>query len=478
MLFNSFEFAIFFPVVTYIYFALRGEARIWWLLAASVCFYAVLIPAYTLILAAMILVDYAAGRMIEEAGTAMRKRLFLGLSLASNIGLLGVFKYFDFVAANLAAWLGRPMPMLEWALPLGLSFHTFQAVSYTIEVYRGRYPAERSLRHFALYVMFYPQLVAGPIERPQNLLRQLHQRQTFSPEALRAGLVLMFWGLFKKAAIADRLSFLSDAIFSNYGHAPAGVRGPLVALGALCFGFQIYCDFSGYSDIAFGAAQVMGFSITRNFRQPYFATSFRDFWRRWHVSLSSWFRDYVYIPLGGNRGGPLRTALAIVVVFLLSGLWHGANWTFLAWGALHALYRMAEAVVERFVRFQSAALGLVRGVFVFCAVTYAWIFFRAPSIGSALSMTAALGEGWGSLLHPVRWLETVAPDYGGWSNFNMAAGLIALLLAVDWGIATESLVPWFESRPGWQRGLAYNAAFLALYLTWARDEQKFLYFQF
>ena len=347
MLFNSFEFALFFPIVTLFYFLLRGMSRIYWLLAASVVFYSVYIPAYTLILVVVILIDYAAGLLIAGTESPALRRLYLALSLAGNLGILCAFKYFNFANDNLAAAFHYTPWLLSWTLPIGLSFHTFQSMSYTIEVYKRRYPAERSLPHLALYVVFYPQLVAGPIERPFNLLRQLHIEHRFSPERFRSGLQLMFWGLFKKAAIADRLSFISDAIFAQYASAPLTLRGPLVAIGALAFSFQIYCDFSGYSDIAIGAARVMGFSLMTNFRRPYFATSFQDFWRRWHISLSTWFRDYVYIPLGGGRQGAVRTAIALVIVFLLSGLWHGANWTFLVWGALHATFRITEWALSR-----------------------------------------------------------------------------------------------------------------------------------
>ena len=453
MLFNSFDFAVFFPIVTLLYFVLRGMPRIYWLLAASFAFYAAFIPFYTLILIVVILIDYASGLLMAATENPRLRPVYLALSLIANLGILCSFKYFNFITSNLAAVLHWTPWMLTWALPLGLSFHTFQSMAYTIEVYKGHYVAERSLPHLALYIMFYPQLVAGPIERPSNLLRQLHIEHRFSYDDFRSGMQLMFWGLFKKAAIADRLSFLSDSIFST----SAALSGPLVTIGALAFSFQIYCDFSGYSDMAIGAARVMGFQLTANFRRPYFATSFQDFWRRWHISLSNWFRDYVYLPLG-------RGPTALIAVFLLSGLWHGANWTFLIWGAVHAVFRLAE---WKFPRVQGRLP-------VFALVTFAWIFFRASSLAHAWNMTTALPYGWLSLTHPL----AIMQGFGGPWNYLYSVLGVLIVLAVDWGLEQGWLRRNFEARPAWLRAVAYNAAVLSLYALWARDDQKFIYFQF
>lgn len=485
MLFNSFEFALFFPIVTCLYFALRGTWRIYWLLAASFVFYSVYIPAYSAILIVVILIDYCTGVLLDKTESRGWRRVLIGVSLTSNLGILCGFKYFNFLNANLAALLGHVnvsySPWIwKWALPVGLSFHTFQSMAYTIEVYRRRYPADRSLAHVALYVVFYPQLVAGPIERPHNLLRQLHLPQRFRAEDFRSGMQLMLWGLFKKAAVADRLSFVTDSVFSGYAKAPAGLRGPAVALGAIAFAFQIYCDFSGYSDIAIGAARVMGFRLATNFRRPYFATSFQEFWKRWHVSLSSWFRDYVYIPLGGGKHGPGRMVLAMAAVFLVSGLWHGANWTFVAWGALHAVYRIGEWVLSRFGNARTAPAGLrfAQGLAVFLLTSYAWIFFRAASITDAWRMTTGLADGWGSLAQPVELAFQLMDRFGGGKNFGYATIGVAILLFVDSWAESGNLRRWFEGRPVWQRAVAYNAAMVGLYAMWAKDQQAFLYFQF
>jgi D-alanyl-lipoteichoic acid acyltransferase DltB (MBOAT superfamily) len=332
VLFNSAEFALFFPVVVFLYFAVQSRHRWALLLAASCVFYMAAIPAYILILAFTIGTDYVAGLLIERARGRWRA-VWLAASVAANLGVLFFFKYYDFAvgsAGPLARMLGMPVPSpLNLILPIGLSFHTFQALSYTIEVYRGRYPAERHLGIFALYVMFFPQLVAGPIERPAHLLPQFREDHRFDPAKARDGLRLMAWGLLKKVVIADRLAIITNQVFL----APTTYAGPHLTLATLAFAYQIYCDFSGYTDIARGSARVIGFELRRNFNSPYAAASVQEFWRRWHMSLSTWFRDYVYIPLGGSRQGDARRDRNVIVTFLASALWHGANWTFLVWGA-------------------------------------------------------------------------------------------------------------------------------------------------
>ena len=392
MLFNSLQFLVFFPVVTALYFLAPHRIRWLLLLAASGVFYAAFIPKYLLILVFLILVDYTAGLTIEGA-SGTRRRAFLVASIVANLGLLGFFKYINFVDANLTALfaalrLGWVIPKLDIILPIGLSFHTFQSMSYTIEVYRGRWKAERHLGIYALYVMFYPQLVAGPIERPYNLLPQFRKPHHFDMERIADGLKLMLWGLFKKVVIADRLALYVNQVYAR----PTGHTGWALIVATYFFAFQIYCDFSGYSDMAIGAAQVMGFRLMDNFNRPYFARSVAEFWRRWHISLSSWFRDYLYLPLGGNRLPLPRWSLNIMIVFLLSGLWHGANWTFLAWGGLHGSYMVIGSVAAPWRRrvYASALLQRVkwshrwiRVLVTFHLVLVAWVFFRASSIADA-----------------------------------------------------------------------------------------------
>ena len=403
MVFNSFEFDLFFPIVTIGYFALPHRFRWIWLLLASCVFYMAFIPRYILILFAVIAVDYSAGRLIERSSGQQRK-VWLVLSLIANISILAFFKYFNFMADNVAALAtfirGGPPPdlRLEIILPIGLSFHTFQSMSYTIEVYRGKQKAEQHLGIFALYVLFYPQLVAGPIERPQNVLWQFRQEHKFDYQRVTDGLKLMTWGMFKKVVIADRLAVWVNDI---YGW-PYNYWGLPLILATVAFAYQIYCDFSGYSDIALGSAQVMGFKLMRNFRQPYYAKSISDFWSRWHISLSTWFRDYLFIPLRGRSNSRWRWQFNLFLVFLISGLWHGANWTYIIWGSLHGLYQVIDIWtrnlrmrVYEFTKLDRVPYLLdgLRILGTFTLVCFAWIFFRASSIKDAMWVVTHLVPG-------------------------------------------------------------------------------------
>jgi alginate O-acetyltransferase complex protein AlgI len=376
MLFNTVQFAIFYAIVAAMHFTMPARFRSVWLLAASYVFYIWSGPKYILVIAAITLIDYAAGIGIEKAQGAMR-RFLLAASVVSNFGLLFVFKYADFFGSALGIGLN-----LHRALPLGISFHTFQAVSYTVEVYRSTVRAERNLRIYALYVAFFPQMVAGPIERPQNLLPQLRRPKPFERVRFTSGLRIALRGLIKKAVVAD---LAAPAVNTVYAH-PRAFSGPILALATALFAVQIYCDFSGYSDMAVGLARILGYDLTLNFRQPYFAQSVAEFWRRWHISLSTWFRDYLYIPLGGNRASRLRWSLNIMIVFLLSGLWHGANWTFVAWGALHGFYFLFDAATSRL----RTPIAFVRIAVTNFFVGTAWIFFRAANLSDAAYIVSHL----------------------------------------------------------------------------------------
>ncbi|MBM3461100.1 MAG: methyltransferase domain-containing protein [Armatimonadetes bacterium] len=392
MLFNSVQFLLFFPLVTLVYYALPHRFRWMHLLLASCVFYCAFVPIYLLILVFTILVDYFAGIAIDGA-RGNRRKLFLLLSVCANVGVLAVFKYYNFFIGNINAVSGISLPLLQILLPIGLSFHTFQAMSYTIEVYAGRQEAERHLGLFSLYVLFYPQLVAGPIERPQNLLHQFREEKSFRSDDLLYGLRLMLWGFFKKVVIADRLAIYVNAVFAH----PADFHFLNLLVATVFFSVQIYCDFSGYSDIAIGAARTMGFDLMTNFNRPYFAANIQDFWRRWHVSLSTWFRDYVYLPLGGRDAAGARRYYNLFVVFLLSGLWHGANWTFVVWGALHAAFVVAYLQVRKFVSQRLAGLPGVTVLSVlttFACVTFAWIFFRANSLDDAILISSRILNGY------------------------------------------------------------------------------------
>ena len=424
MLFNSALFVLlFFPIVTLLYYLVPQPARWRVLLVASCYFYAVGIPAYLLVLAAIIGIDYTAGILIERAA-GPRRQTILAISLASNLLLLGVFKYADFLSGNVTAFASLigwnySVAALGWLLPIGLSFHTFQSMAYTIEVYKGAQPAERHLGYFALYVLFYPQLVAGPIERPQHLLPQLQRPPLLSSTALRgrlvglsepcvaAGLQLMLLGLFKKLVIADRLALTVDPIYGD----PQLYSAAALLVATVFFAIQIYCDFSGYTHIARGAAMTMGVELTHNFMAPYGAKSMADFWRRWHVSLSSWFRDYVYVPLGGNRVPAARWVRNILITFFLSGLWHGASWTFVAWGVLHGCFLIASrataglrAALVSAVRLHTMPRlhGILQSLMVSALATFAWIFFRAESMADAWFILTTIPGAVGEVLALVR----------------------------------------------------------------------------
>ncbi len=393
MLFNSFQFVIFFIVVTFAYFALPHKFRWFMLLAASCYFYMFFIPVYILILAFTIIIDYFAGIYLEKTSLP-KKKFYLILSLIANIGVLAIFKYFNFLNDNLTSVLSgfgvhNNIPYLSILLPIGLSFHTFQAMSYTIEVYRGNQKAERNFGIYALYVMFYPQLVAGPIERPQNLLFQFYQKHEFEIERVAEGLKLMLWGFFKKLVIADRLSIYVNAVYGNVEHH----SGISLFVATIFFAFQIYCDFSGYSDIAIGSARVMGFKLMTNFNRPYFAKSIHEFWSRWHISLSTWFRDYFYISLGGNRVSIPRWYFNLFIIFLVSGLWHGANWTFIIWGGLNGFYLVFSLLTKNLRKKVSEVTGYNKlpkvKSFISILVTFmlaclSWIFFRANTVSDGI----------------------------------------------------------------------------------------------
>jgi alginate O-acetyltransferase complex protein AlgI len=415
MQFNSIQFIIFFIVVTLAYFSLSWRGRWVLLLVASCYFYMVFKPVFILILFGTIVIDYYAGIWLERTQVQKQKKLLLVVSLLSNIGILAFFKYYDFLQDSINSVLMGinlrpavpdltrliPGQISEWLsnvdgsviLPIGLSFHTFQAMSYTIEVYRGNQKAERNFGIYALYVMFYPQLVAGPIERPQNMLYQFHSYFKYDFEQVKQGLMQMAFGFFKKMVIAERLSIVVDHAYDP----GTDSNGLSLIIATIFYSFQIYCDFSGYSDIAIGAARVMGFTLMDNFRSPYEARSIPEFWGRWHISLSTWFRDYLYIPLGGNRRGELIKYRNQMIVFLVSGLWHGTSWSFVIWGGLHGLYQILASLREKWLK--RAGIVIPDNIFVrtfnvlftFLLVSSAWVFFR-NSLGRSAVIFAEMSR--------------------------------------------------------------------------------------
>ncbi|MEI2722456.1 MAG: MBOAT family O-acyltransferase [Verrucomicrobiota bacterium] len=481
MLFNSFQFAIFFVVIVVAHFTLPQRYRWALLLAGSCYFYMAFIPVYLLILGLSIVIDYAAGIWIEDAPPARRKALLV-VSIVANLGLLCVFKYFNFINDNLTA-LARALDWnygvagLSIILPLGLSFHTFQAMSYTIEVYRGHQKAERHFGIYALYVMFFPQLVAGPIERPQNMMHQFHASQRLDAERWRSGLKMMLWGLFKKVAVADLVAPVVGHVYAS----PTQYSGPILILATVFFAIQIYCDFSGYSDIAIGAARLLGYDLMINFRQPYFARSLSEFWRRWHISLSTWFRDYVYIPLGGNRHSTSRRYLNLLIVFAASGLWHGAAWTFVIWGSLHGGYLVLSQVLAPARQVCARALGLsripglvawVETLWVCLLVLIGWVFFRASSFADAMHVLTHA-----PVLHAFR----VQDLFGlGLPRFEMVVAclMIVTVMVVDWLLVHRPafvMTCWRKRAFRWAClvGCFYGIVFFGVF-----DKVQFIYFQF
>lgn len=411
MLFNSAEFLIFFPIVTLVYFLIPQKVKWVWLLLASYYFYMCWNPKYALLMAASTVITYLSGALIAKANknpdkkhAARAKKLTVAASFLSNLGILVFFKYSGFLTDSVNALLhffgkSAVMPQFDVVLPVGISFYTFQALSYTMDVYRGEIQAEKNPFRYALFVSFFPQLVAGPIERSKNLLIQLHEEHHFSFIRAKRGLLLMLWGFFEKLVIADRAAILVNQVYNH--HTDYG--GLELALATVLFALQIYCDFSSYTDIARGAAEVMGFSLMKNFEEPYFAKTIAQFWRDWHISLSGWFRDYLYIPLGGNKRGQARKYFNIMVVFLASGLWHGANWTFVIWGLLHGIYQVAGGMtlsarkqLSNLFRIDrnTHAYHLFQRAITFLLVCFGWIFFRANSVSDAFGIVRKIFCKW------------------------------------------------------------------------------------
>ncbi len=492
MLFNSFSFLIFFPLVTIIYFLLPHKYRWFHLLVASCVFYMFFIPIYILILFITILIDYFAGIYIENT-TGVKKKMYLIFSIISTCLVLFVFKYFNFFNTNFkelatVLHLHYPIPLLNIILPIGLSFHTFQSLSYVIEVYRGNQKTEKNFGIYALYVMFYPQLVAGPIERPQNLLHQFYEKHSFDIKRIIDGLKLMLWGLFKKVVIADRLSVVVNQIYND----PHQYNGIHFIVATIFFAFQIYCDFSGYSDIAIGSAKVMGFKLMTNFRKPYFSKSISEFWKRWHISLSTWFRDYLYISLGGNRVVKWRLYFNLVVTFLVSGLWHGANWTYVIWGGLNGMFIVFETyantvnvripnIFRRKVFFNLSKFG--RMLFTFSLISIAWIFFRANNLKDSMYILTHLFSGikyFMSNLNDEGYISGVLNSFGVIRfEFFLSFGLIVLLLIIESFDFELSFFEKINDFPIYIRWMVYYLIIGGLlFFGTFNTPQQFIYFQF
>jgi alginate O-acetyltransferase complex protein AlgI len=475
MLFCSTHFLVFFAVVFAVYWALPWHrGRVGWLLAASFYFYASWNHWLALVIFVSTTIDYCVGRGLEAVASPHGRRLLVAVSVVANLGLLCWFKYANFFLQSLeqllhATGAAVSFPLLSVLLPIGISFYTFEAINYTVDVYRGRVRAERDLGHFLLFILFFPHLVAGPIVRARDFLPQVARRKRWSWARAELGVQLFLMGWFKKWAIADRMALFADPVFAD----PAAYKTGAAWLAVLAYALQIYCDFSGYTDMALGTAHLLGYKLARNFDMPYLAVNVSDFWRRWHISLSSWLRDYLFIPLGGSRGGAWRTGRNLLITMTLGGLWHGASWTFVVWGVLHGLFLIthrrfqpfcqARPRLERVV--QSVPGTTARMALTFLCVCLGWVFFRAPSFKAAAALLTRL----------------VTPVPGGLSEPLAAYGVVLTLAVVILCHALARGRLWqrlADRLPAPVLGSVYAAVLTLTLLLAPGSEQPFIYFQF
>lgn len=493
MLFNSMQFAIFFPIAVLLYFLIPHKFRYLWLLVTSYFYYMCWNPRYALLLLLSTLITYISGLFIGQRSLSVKaKKWCVGISFFLNLSILFFFKYFDFLFTSIAdicdtLGITYSKPSFDVLLPVGISFYIFQALSYTMDVYRGEIKPERNILKYALFVSFFPQLVAGPIERSKNLLGQFDEVHYFQYDRVREGLIQMLWGFFLKLVIAERLAITVNLIYGNYTEC----TGYQLMIGTFAFAFQIYCDFASYSEIAIGSAKVMGFHLMENFRQPFFADSCGDLWRRWHISLNTWFRDYLYIPLGGSRRGKVRKYVNLMIVFLTSGLWHGANWTYVIWGGLSGLFQIIGAELAG-VRASLMKLmhmkpdGKVRLVlsvlFTFLLFNFSLIFFRSNTVTEALCIVKKIFTefGFASIL-------TTSPfELGlGVKNFLFLAFSMVILFFGDfckekYGTcgSSDTAIGRLTSSRWYVRWGFYYLLILLILLSANLGSAEFIYFQF
>ena len=488
MLFNSFSFIIFFPIVVSLYFLISQKHRWILLLIASCYFYMSWNPKYIVLMFVTTLISYLSGIWIENTKSTKKKKMYLNFSILSNLAILFLFKYFNFFnnsLRELSNYLGMDyfMPSFKLLLPVGISFYTFQSLSYSIDVYRGTKRAERHFGIFALYVSFFPQLVAGPIERSDRLLPQFYEKHDFDYKRVTDGLKLMGWGYFKKVVIADRLAILVNTVYNN----PTSYTGLSLIIASVFFAFQIFCDFSGYSDIAIGSAKVMGFELMENFKSPYFSKSIAEFWKRWHISLSTWFKDYLYIPIGGNRVAKSRYYFNLFLTFLVSGLWHGASWNFVIWGALHGLYQIIGVHTKNLRSGFADFLGLtkiprlhkiIRVIITFVLVDFAWIFFRANSLSDARYIIKNLFNGLGNI-NTIEQFSNVIFNLG-LDKTSFIVGVIAIVIMEIVHLLQNkgSIIFMIDKKPALVRWAVYYALIFSIILFGVFEQSQFIYFQF
>lgn len=490
MTFNSWQFLIFLPVVVLLYWVLPSKFRWIMLLIASYLFYLSWNVRLIFLILFTTAVSYLSGLIMQKTSSSKLRKTCLIVTLICCLGVLFFFKYFAFTvntAIKFVNLFGRNLPSLSFSiiLPVGISFYTFQTLSYVIDVYRGKIQAERHLGYYALFVVYFPQLVAGPIERPENLIPQLRTERRFRSDDFTEGVRIAILGFFKKVVIADGVAGLVNAVYNNLGSA----NGLTVLLATVLFAIQIYCDFSGYTDIATGVARMMGIRLSENFRRPYSAVSIRDFWRRWHISLTGWFTDYVYIPLGGNRCKLWRWAINVMIVFLLSGLWHGASWTFVIWGGIHGAYQIIGKLKNMLLKTMqdkgkitlkndSAALTFLRRLCTFSLVCFAWIFFRGNSLGDCGIAIAKLFTDWSSASSALKSMGF------GTSALITTLLMVGILVLSDRMLgADRSAVLLNNTQARVSHKISYTYLVLAIAAAWIATaalgmESVFIYFQF
>ena len=476
MNFNSIEYGLFLPIVFLIYWLIPHKWRIFLLFVSSYFFYMCWNVKYILIIFATTIISYFCALIIKRSINGLWRKMAMAVCLISCLGALFFFKYFQFAQDTLSGLLGLfsvhiHSVSLKVLLPVGISFYTFQTLSYVIDIYRGNIDPEYSFLTYATYVSFFPQLVAGPIERPQNLLPQIKCEKQFDYQKAVYGMMQMAWGFYKKMVVADNCAPFVDQIYSNV-HICTSFD---LLLGVFLFTIQIYCDFSGYSDIAIGTAKLFGIDLMKNFDSPYFSISIRDFWKRWHISLSSWFKDYVYIPLGGNRCSKVRKCFNLLVTFLVSGLWHGANWTFIVWGGLHGVAQIFETIMrnplelvkrKKWGRFLCGCI-----VFVFCS--FAWVFFRAESINDAIYVLAHSLSG---IEKPMTYLVTHIGIKT--SEIVTIAFCVAILGVHDYLSINTDIFNWIGKRKPLFRYIYYFVILILILLFRSSGRAEFVYFQF
>lgn len=491
MLFNSLPFLIFFPVVAILYFVFPKKIRNYWLLIASYYFYMSWNPKYILLLLSSTVITYCCGLLIEnikrrdidEKKKVRYKKLSVILSLVLNLAILFYFKYTNFLLGTVEQLLNAvgitvSIPEFDILLPVGISFYTFQALGYTIDVYRDEIYAEKNFFKYALFVSFFPQLVAGPIERSKNLLKQLSKANDFDYDKARSGLLIMLWGFFLKIGISDPCSVVVNTVYNNF----SAYNSFQLITATVFFAFQIYCDFWGYSEIAKGAARVLGYELIDNFDTPYFSCSIREFWHRWHISLSTWFRDYLYIPLGGSRCSKVKKYRNILIVFLVSGLWHGASWTFVLWGLLHGVYQVIESVIDSARkpglkdRKEKPIVKLLKMMLTFVLADFAWIFFRAQTVGDAFSIIKEIVCGFSLSQFRRRYLYAV-----GLEALNLKILLLGFIVLVTVSILRYRKKDVLELVSRQKCFIRYPLYWLLLALICLSSNiasQTFIYFQF